>query len=384
MSRLRAWTENAPKIADAEVEVARAEKTVAAARAEIEGIDKEVAAHKAQLDAMAVMVSELNTLRIAAEKLRVTFDIRKTVDEIAVADNELAVCKAQVEKASTVVSDLTTYMTVAAKLNSSSEIRKVYEDIKAVEAQVQSLKSRNGDYDSLVLQQAALSADVDSSRTAVEGLRSEETTLISNLSRLDAEIEQCRKAEEENSATTNEIASLGRQVRGWEVLSEFYAKLPFHILDNVVGILEDQANKVLEQISDTGMRIEFRTEKANKSGKINDEIDIVVSDIAGERPIIQFSGGERTRLILAITVGLAEISSRKAGTKIETIFIDEPSGLDDAGFEDFSRVFRGLIEEFAYFKRGFVIGHDKRLKANFDQKILVAKHGLNSYVKVIV
>src|SRR5208283_1264642 len=138
-----------------------------------------------------------------------------------------------------------------------------------------------------------------------------------------------------------------------------------------------------EQISDNGMRIEFRTEKVSKNGKIHDKIDIVVLDICGERPIIQFSGGERTRLILALIVGLGEISSRKAGTKIGTVIIDEPSGLDAPGFEDFSRVFRSLIEEHGFFTQGFVIGHDQRLKSNFDQKILVEKRGATSYVEVI-
>ena len=61
--------------------------------------------------------------------------------------------------------------------------------------------------------------------------------------------------------------------------------------------MEEEANRILEGISTTGMRLELRTEKANKSNKsVRDTLDIIVFDIAGERPIELYSGGEKSAL----------------------------------------------------------------------------------------
>jgi len=158
----------------------------------------------------------------------------------------------------------------------------------------------------------------------------------------------------------------------------------FYILDNVIPIMEDEANRILEGISTTGMRLELRTEKANKSNKsVRDTLDIIVFDIAGERPIELYSGGEKTRQILALAVGLAELSARKAGVKISTLLIDEPSGLDKQGLIDFGKSFIKLVES-RVFRKGLLMAHEEILKDIFDQKILVTKEGTTSKVEVLV
>jgi exonuclease SbcC len=132
------------------------------------------------------------------------------------------------------------------------------------------------------------------------------------------------------------------------------------------------------------MRIEFRTEKVTKTTKaVRDTLDIIVSDVMGERPIGQYSGGEKTRLVLALTVGLAELSSRKAGVKINTLVIDEPAGLDESGLKDFGRCVNKLVDA-GMFETMLVVAHDKKLLDVFDQKIIVTKDGTSSRVEVLV
>jgi exonuclease SbcC len=148
--------------------------------------------------------------------------------------------------------------------------------------------------------------------------------------------------------------------------------------------MEEEANKILEEISTTGMRLELRTEKVNKNNKnVRDTLDIIISDIAGERPIELYSGGEKTRQILALAVGLAELSARKAGVKISTLLIDEPAGLDKQGLLDFGKSFIKLVES-GVFKKGMLMAHEEILKEIFDQKILVTKEGTTSKVEVLV
>ena len=132
----------------------------------------------------------------------------------------------------------------------------------------------------------------------------------------------------------------------------------------------------------SGMRLELRTEKTNKTNKnVKDTLDIIVSDIAGERPIEIYSGGEKTRQVLALAVGLAELSARKAGVKISTLLIDEPSGLDRQGLVDFGNCFIKLASQI--FRKGLLMAHEESLKDIFDQKLLVRKEGTTSKVEVL-
>ncbi len=181
-----------------------------------------------------------------------------------------------------------------------------------------------------------------------------------------------------------EIAVLTRRHNILQILENAYEKIPFYILDNVLPIMEEEANKILAEISTTGMRLELRTEKTAKISKnIRDTLDIIVSDVAGERPIEMYSGGEKTRQVLAIAVGLAELSARKAGVKISTLLVDEPSGLDEQGLLDFGHSFIKLVET-GMFKKGILVAHEEVLKDIFEQKIIVKKEGPTSKVKVFL
>lgn len=214
--------------------------------------------------------------------------------------------------------------------------------------------------------------------------REKERELLGQEARLKTEIGHCLDAERKIEETAERLSEADRSITVCDVLSEAYEKLPFYILDNVLPIMEDEANRVLEEISDTGMRMELRTERQNKTNANVDDtvLDIIVSDMAGERPIELYSGGEKTRQILALAVGLAELSARKAGVKIETILIDEPAGLDEQGLVDFGRCFVRLIEA-GVFKKGILVAHEEVLKNVFDQRILVSKKGTVSEVEIV-
>ena len=90
-----------------------------------------------------------------------------------------------------------------------------------------------------------------------------------------------------------------------------------------------------------------------------------------------------SRQILALAVGLAELSARKAGVKISTLLIDEPSGLDKQGLIDFGKSFIKLVES-RVFRKGILMAHEEILKDIFDHKILVTKEGTTSRVEVLV
>ena len=44
-----------------------------------------------------------------------------------------------------------------------------------------------------------------------------------------------------------------------------------------------------------------------------------------------FSGGERYRVAVSMRLGLAQLLAHRAGSKVQTMILDEPEGLDEDG-----------------------------------------------------
>lgn len=335
---LSTWTKHAPEISNSEIEMERAGKAVSDAKAEISDIEAKIKKLSVQMegkkgisDAILVAEAVIDRLRAAAELHVIVARISETEKKIAESRGNLA--------------------------ETLPEFRKT---------------------------QISIEEGLKEVKSAAGSLKEEEKIALEAVSKLEFEIKSSNQATEKLKNVEKEIAALSNRYRILEILEDAYERIPFYILDNVIPIMEEEANRILEGISTTGMRLELRTEKANKSNKnVRDTLDIIVSDIAGERPIEMYSGGEKTRQILALAVGLAELSARKAGVKISTFLIDEPAGLDKQGLIDFGKSFIKLVES-RVFRKGMLMAHEEILKDIFDQKILVTKEGTTSKVEVLI
>jgi DNA repair protein SbcC/Rad50 len=330
------WTKQATEIENAEKELAGASALIASTKLRIAGVEKSISAVSADVSKLDLLSGELSLLKIVAERLRMAADMKGF--------------------------DL---------------------EISAIEKSLNELGKKISEADALKSNLLSLEAELAAVRSELDGLKKSETDTSKELSILTVRFDATVKNGEKKKGYEKDVEDLRRNIHISEVIEDFCEKVPLFILDNILPIVEEEANKVLDEISSTGMRIEFRTEKVTKTTKsVRDTLDIIVSDVMGERPIGQYSGGEKTRLVLAITVGLAELSSRKAGVKINTLVIDEPAGLDESGLRDFGRCVNRLVDA-GMFETILVVAHDKKLLDVFDQKIIVTKEGTCSKVEVL-
>jgi exonuclease SbcC len=332
------WTKHAAEISTAEIEVERAGKSILDARTEISDVEAKMKNLSAQLEGRKSLSDSILVAEAVIDELRIAAEVHSIMGKIGEIEKKIAESRGNIEET----------------LLEHKKKQIVLED------RIKEVKSAAG------------------------SLKEEEKMTLEAVSKLEFEIKSCKQAMEKLKDVEKEIAALSRRYRILEILEDAYERIPFYILDNVIPIMEEEANRILDGISTTGMRLELRTEKANKSNKsVRDTLDIIVSDIAGERPIELYSGGEKTRQILALAVGLAELSARKAGVKISTFLIDEPAGLDKQGLIDFGKSFIKLVES-RVFRKGLLMAHEEILKDIFDQKILVTKEGTTSKVEIIV
>ena len=94
--------------------------------------------------------------------------------------------------------------------------------------------------------------------------------------------------------------------------------------------------------------------------------------IAGtNRPYLSHSGGEKVKIALAVTLGLADVKARRAGIQLGMLFIDEPPFLDADGTEAYADALTNMAARNPGM-RILAISHDPTMKARFSQNIIVS------------
>lgn len=166
----------------------------------------------------------------------------------------------------------------------------------------------------------------------------------------------------------------------YEILYKAFSKdgIPALMIEKVVPVLEIEANNVLEKLTNGRISVEFRLQKKLKGGGFSDSFEIFVTDDKGTRSVRMYSGGEKFRVIFAIHFSFSFYLTRRSGSRIRFIAIDEPAGLDDNGIEK-------LVEMLSLMKKNydqiFVISHLKNLIDSFPQTILIEKGLTGSKVR---
>ena len=163
------------------------------------------------------------------------------------------------------------------------------------------------------------------------------------------------------------------------------AGIPSLLLDGVLEEIEKEQNKILSSIPGSeNFRVEFRTKKANKSGKgSQDVLDIIVHDGTGvERSIESFSSGERVRLTISNMFAMVKVFSARNPNMVNTIMLDEPLGvLDKEAVPAFVDVLRTAFN-LGVSDSIIVISHDDKVTEALPQTIEVFKTDKGSILEV--
>lgn len=207
----------------------------------------------------------------------------------------------------------------------------------------------------------------------IAGTREQIAELDRGIARHDATLERLDTLAKEAAIDAARADELGTLLDTLRHLERAYgpAGIPALILENTaIPHIETEANRILAEL-DTGYRVELRTQRALKSGDGHrDALDIVVADNASERMYETFSGGERTRLNLALRIALARLLAHRRGADVRLLALDEPEFLDEAGMDKLARVLHGLTGDFETI---LVVSHVPALREAFDQTIEIAK-----------
>lgn len=148
--------------------------------------------------------------------------------------------------------------------------------------------------------------------------------------------------------------------------------IPAWILEaKTIPYMETEANRILHELGgDTATyQIELRTQRALKTDdtRAKETLDIILHTPTGETNFDpNLSGGERTRVDIALRLALAELLATTTG--VEILVIDEPDGLDTDGMERLAGILRGLLHRFQTI---LVVSHNPVLATQFETVIEV-------------
>lgn len=158
------------------------------------------------------------------------------------------------------------------------------------------------------------------------------------------------------------------------------------IIEAAIPEIEDEANSLLEKLTEGRMKITLQTQKETKTKiagerSIIETLDIIISDEMGERLYENFSGGEQFRVNFAIRLAISKLLTHRAGAKLQFLVIDEGFGSQDTPGR--ARLVEAIDAIKNDFEKILVITHIEELKEEFPVRIEVSKNSSGSTFEVI-
>ncbi len=135
--------------------------------------------------------------------------------------------------------------------------------------------------------------------------------------------------------------------------------------DSIIPRFEDRINAILSQLSDFKVKLETQRPGVD-AGTVLEGLFINIYNEAGEEfDFDSYSGGEKLKIVVAITEALAEI--QKTGFRIiDELFI----GLDEESVDNFLKVLKTLQQRFPQL---LCISHLRNVKESFDTRLIIEK-----------
>lgn len=191
---------------------------------------------------------------------------------------------------------------------------------------------------------------------------------------IDSLRKQLSEAQPEATGLQDRIAKI-------KLLEKAFSKdgIPSLILEQMVPSIEEQANRILDDLSADGFSIRFVTQEQfrSKSG-LKETMRIGVVDGSGVmRDIATYSGGESFRINFAIRLAMSLVLAKRSGARMETLVIDEGFGSQDA--TGVARLLEAIRQAEAYFKNVVVVSHVPEVKDAF-QGIVVERQPIHGSV----
>ncbi|MHC1772318.1 MAG: AAA family ATPase [Flexilinea sp.] len=227
--------------------------------------------------------------------------------------------------------------------------------------------------------------DVTEARELFEAAQTDENRLRAKKGAAEQLVAVLEERKTSKKGFLAEKKELHQSISRLKVLEKAFSKngIPALLIDQALPEIEDNANEILEKLTDDKMSLQLSTlrdyrDKTRDSKK--ETLDIIISDGFGTRDYEMFSGGEAFRINFAIRLALSKVLAKRAGARLQILVIDEGFGSQDSeGREKLIEAITAIQNDF---EKILVITHLDELKDSFPSRIEVEKTAGGSQVKV--
>ena len=333
--------------------------TIAQIDAQIASREKALGEMRTQMKASSKRIEELTASAERAEALRQTI---RTAEPTAAMQTRCAAAEATVKALSVTIDLITrdaekTRQSAAVTRQSADEMRA---RIPASTANLAALRANRD----------ALTQEAQEAAMRLGGLR--------------GKLERIRDAQTQWEAYRTEKGAAARTLNDYQTLAAAFGLdgIQYAIIRSTVPEIQSRANAILAAMTGGRMAVDFRTEREQKNKKIVNSLDVWITSLTGgSRPYSSHSGGEKVKIALAVTLGLADVKAHRAGVQLGMLWIDEPPFLDGEGTEAYADALASMANRNPEM-RILAISHDPQLKARFPQNITVEAGENGSHVSV--
>lgn len=336
--------------------IASKEAEVAAAEASVEKIEASIKEAKEAADNAVAHIEEIDAER---EKLTQSVtayqEAEGEVTSLSGLADTLAECQAGASKAEAL----------------APQIRKLKEEVEELRGKSeQALREA----DEIAARVPGGGNLADRIRANIEAQRRSLTDLATRRGQLKAKLDDIAEAETKSVELRREAESVGVVLSDYTTLAQAFGLdgIQYMIVRGVVPEIMHRSNEILAAMTGGRMAVDIRTEREQKSTKqVVNSLEVWINTITGgNRPYLSHSGGEKVKIALAVTLGLADVKARRAGVQLGMLFIDEPPFLDADGTEAYADALAAMASRNPNM-RILAISHDPTMKARFVQNIVV-------------
>ena len=154
------------------------------------------------------------------------------------------------------------------------------------------------------------------------------------------------------------------------------------LIEQAIPEIEHETNIILSRLTNNQTQIFIESLRDLKKGGSKETLDIKISDQFGLRDYELFSGGETFRIDFALRIGISKLLARRAGTTLQTIFIDEGFGSQDE--EGLQLIMDNLHKIQNDFAKIIIVSHLTEMKEQFPVQFIVEKKRSGSTVSVFL
>lgn len=169
-------------------------------------------------------------------------------------------------------------------------------------------------------------------------------------------------------ALEHEVTDIDTMAAQMNLLKEAFGSkgMKSVVIDYILPNLEERINDTLGKMSDFRVHLDTQMEKLDGEGNKEGLFITIINEMGEEMPYESYSGGEKLKVVVAISEALATL--QKVGFRLfDEVFV----GLDENSTESFV----GVMDQFQNrFAQIMCISHLDQIKSSFEKKVVVTKH----------